>query len=237
LSDQYQPPPAGWRAWGESNQVPDRLPYRPESGARRLGPDAASGYERGGRPSRSVTKWVIIGVAVLAVLAAGWVVTHRTPRAAAGPLGHPFQGGMECLSLSGYQVVTYGVEWVQNPGTAMAVIDRMTLGKPQGLRLVAAWLVPTSGLLYGAQYGYPPSKMPLPGWQWASREPADGATVPHTAGNDRMNLVLVLGLNPGVKSGQAAGIDISYHIGSSHYQLTTAKRLVLGAGDVAVPPC
>jgi hypothetical protein len=38
-----------------------------------------------------------------------------------GPLGHPFQGGIECLALAGHQVVTYGLEWVRNPGTATAV--------------------------------------------------------------------------------------------------------------------
>lgn len=175
-------------------------------------------------------------VVALAVLAAAWVVTHRAPKA--GPLGHPFQGGMACLGLDGHQVMTYGVEWVRNPGTATAVIDQMTLAKPEGLRVVAAWVVPTSGLLYGAQDGYPPGKMPLPGWQWAKREPASGAKVPHTPGQqDRENLVLVFGLNRGVTSGQAAGIDIRYHVGSSHYELRTAQRLVMGPGEVAVPPC
>jgi hypothetical protein len=80
--------------------------------------------------------------------------------------------------------------------------------------------------------------MPLPGWQWAGREPADGARVPHTPGrHNRENLLLVFSLQPGAASGQAAGIDISYHVGSNHYQLRTAQRLVLGPGEVAVPPC
>ncbi len=163
-------------------------------------------------------------VLTLAVL----VVTHRSSNP--GPLGHPFQGGTECLTLAGHQVMTYGVEWVRNPGTATAVIDQTTLAKPEGLRLVAAWVVPTSGLLYGAQVGYPPSQMPLPGWQWAKRQPADGANVPHTLGkHNRENLLLVFGLKPGVTSGQAAGIDIWYHVGGSHYQLRTAQRLVVGA--------
>lgn len=178
---------------------------------------------------------VTIGVVAIVVLAAAWVVTHRAPKA--GPLGHLFQGGMQCLGLDGYQVLTYGVEWLRNPGAATAVIDQMTLAQPEGLRVVAAWVVPTTGLVYGAQVGYPPSKMPLPGWQWAKRETADGAAVPHTPGNNRVNLVLVLGLNSGVTSGQAAGIDIWYHVGSSHYHLRTAQRLVLGPGEVAVPPC
>jgi hypothetical protein len=51
-------------------------------------------------------KRVTIGVVALAVLAAAWIVTHRGPKA--GPLGRPFQGGMECLSLGGHQVMAYG---------------------------------------------------------------------------------------------------------------------------------
>ncbi len=175
---------------------------------------------------------LICVVLALAVL----VVTHRSSKP--GPLGHPFQGGIECLTLAGHQVVTYGVEWVRNPGTATAVIDHMTLAQPEGLRLVAAWLVPTSGLLYGAQVGYPPSAMPLPGWQWANREPPNGAKVPHTPGKrNRLNLVLVVGLKSSVTHGQAAGIDIWYRVGSRHYHLRTAKRLVLGVGEVGPPPC
>ena len=109
----------------------------------------------------------------------------------------------EVLSDPGHQVVTY-----------------------------AAWLVPTSGLLYGAQIGYPPSKMPLPGWQWARREQANGAKVPHTPGkHNRVNLVVVLGLSSGVTNGQAAGIDIRYHVGGSHYHLRTATRLDVQVGE------
>ena len=172
----------------------------------------------------------------LAVLVAARVVTHRSSNP--GPLGHPFQAGSECLALAGHQVVTYGLEWVRNPGTATAVIDHMTLGNPEGLRVVAAWVVPTSGLLYGAQVGYPPGTMPLPGWQWAKREAANGAKVPHTPGElNRVNLVFVLGLKSGVTRGQAAGIDILYHAGSSHYHLRTAMRVVVEVGDVPAPSC
>jgi hypothetical protein len=175
-------------------------------------------------------------VLVLAVLVAARVVTHRSSDP--GPLGRQFSGGTECLALAGHHVVTYGVEWVRNPGTATAVIDQMALARPEGLRVVAAWVVPTSGLLYGAQVGYPPSKMPMPGWQWGNREPADGARVPHTPGNlDRVNLVLVLGLKSGLTRGQAAGIDILYHAGSSHYHLRTAMRVVVEVGDVPAPSC
>ena len=175
-------------------------------------------------------------VLVLAALVAARVVTHRSGNP--GPLGRPFDGGVECLALGGHQVVTYGIEWVRNPGAATAVIDHMTLAKPEGLRVVAAWAVPTSGMLYGAQVGYPPGTMPLPGWQWAKREAASGAKLPHTPGElNRVNLVFVLGLKPGLTRGQAAGVDILYHVGSSQYHLTTAMRVVVEDGYAPAPSC
>ncbi len=231
--ERWPPHPSGG-AW---NQSWDQAPYSAYLGGQ---PPSAS-YDwrpppavRPHRP-RPIFEAVALMCVVLAVtvLVAARVVAHRSSNP--GPLSHQFQGGTECLALAGHQVVTYGLEWVRNPGTAPAVIDDMTLAEPEGLRLVAAWVVPTSGLLYGAQVGYPPSKMPLPGWQWTSREPPNGANVPNTPGkHDRMNLLFVVGLEPGVTRGQAAGIDIWYHVGSSSYHLRTAKRLVVGVGEAGI---
>jgi len=240
-------PRGRWESHGE------RWPPKPSDGAWKQSWDQTpySAYRGGQQPSfsydwqrppavtsphrpRPIFQAVALTCVVLAL--AVLVVAHRSSNP--GPLGHPFQGGIECLALAGHQVVTYGVEWVRNPGTATAVIDHVTLAEADDLRLVAAWVVPTTGLVYGAQLGYPPSKMPLPGWQWAKREPADGAKVPHTPGKYyRLNLVVVVGLQSGVFSGQAAGIDIWYHVGSSHYRLRTAQRLVVEVGEVAAPPC
>jgi hypothetical protein len=224
--DRYQNP----------GQTSGRRPYQTEAGVWGFGPPAGAGYQRSARPRRGAVFSVAIGVIAVAVLAGAWFVTHRPLKA--GPLGHPVLRGMECLGLAGHRVVTYGVEWVQNPGPAKAVIDQMTLAKSEGLRVVATWAVPTSGLAYGVQVGYPPSKMPLPGWRWARREPADGATVPYTPGRrNRLNLLLVLGLKPGFTTGQAAAVDLWYHVGSSRYHLRTGQRLVLQPGEVALPPC
>ena len=230
--ERWPPHPSGG-AW---NQSWDQAPYSAHLGGQppsfsddwRLPPAVKPHHPR---PLFEAVALMCVVVA-LAVL----VVTRGSSNP--GPLAHPFQGGVECLTLAGHQVVTYGLEWVRNPGTATAVIDHMTLAKPEGLRLVAAWVVPTTGLLYGAQVGYPPSKMPLPGWQWPKREPPNGAKVPHTPGkHSRVNLVFVVGLKSDVIRGQAADIDIFYHVGSSHYHLRTAKRLVVGVGEVAAPPC
>jgi hypothetical protein len=220
----------------DAGQTSGRRPYQMEAGVWGFGPPAGHGYRRGARPRGGAVLRVTIGVIAVAVLGGAWFVTHRPLKA--GPLGHSLQSGMECLGLAGHQVVTYGVEWVQNTGPATAVVDQMTLAKSEGLRVVATWAVPTSGLVYGAQVGYPPSKMPLPGWHWARRQPADGATVPYTPGTrNRVNLLVVLGLKPGFTTGQAAAVDVWYHIGSSRYHLRTGPRLVLQPGEVALPPC
>ncbi len=224
--ERWPPHPSGG-AW---NQYWDQAPYADYLGARqpssahdwRLSP-AVKPYRLRPVPGAIALMCVVVALAVL-------VVNQRHREA--GPLGHPFQGGSECLVLAGHQVVTYGRERVRNPGTATGVIDQMTLEKPDGLQVVAAWVVPTSGLLYGAQIGYPPSKMPRPGWQWARREQANGAKVPHTPGkHNRVNLVVVLSLSSGVTNGQAAGIDIWYHVGGSHYHLRTATRLDVRVGE------
>jgi DnaJ domain len=224
--ERWPPNPSG----GTWNQSRDQAPY--------------SDY-RGGQPPWSAYDWrpppavkpyrprpILGAIALMSVVVALAVLVVIQRHREVGPLGHPFQGGSECLVLAGHQVVTYGLEWVRNPGAATAVIDQMTLAKPQGLEVVAAWAVPTSGLLYGAQVGFPPGKMPLPGWQWASRKPANGAKVPYMPGkHNRVNLVVVLALNSGVTNGQAAGIDIWYHVGRGHYHLRTAKRLDVQVGD------
>ena len=221
------PPHPSDGAW---NQFWDQAPYSAYVGGQ--APSFSDDWRQPPAVQRPRPRPVIEAAALMCVVLAlaVLVVIHRPSNP--GPLGNPFQGGSECLVLAGHQVVTYGLEWVRNPGTATAVIDQMTLAKPEGLRLVAAWVVPTSGPLYGAQVGYPPSKMPLPGWQWAKRELPYGAEVPHTQGkHNRENLVLVLGLISGVTNGQAAGIDIWYHVGSSHYHLRTVKRLDLQVGE------
>src|SRR5262249_37167478 len=72
LRDQLSP----YSSDGAWNQ-PDRLRYQAQSGVWPLGSDAASGNQRGARRGGNTIKMVAVGVAVLAVLAAAWVVTHR----------------------------------------------------------------------------------------------------------------------------------------------------------------
>lgn len=150
---------------------------------------------------------------------------------ALGPFGHPTTPGEQCIALRGATVASDGMEAVQNHGKATAVIDKVALRRPKSLDLVRVWAVPSDGMLFGAQTGYPPGHAQIPGWHWDWRQPANGAKVPHTTGKDhRVNLVLSVRLPAGATRGRAAGVDMWYHVGNSRYYLKFETALVVLSG-------
>jgi hypothetical protein len=109
-----------------------------------------------------------------------------------------------------------------------AVIDKVTLDKVHGLRLLAAYTVPltaqrTGG--YGDRKGYPPPQRDLPrGVLWSRRQRADGAHIPHTPPKPaEVALVLVVELTG--TSGSFSGIDIYYHTSSGTYHMSVDREL------------
>ncbi len=147
-----------------------------------------------------------------------------------GPFGGPYSPAQQCVPLASNHVITYGDEFVRNPATAVAVIDKMALANPKGLRVFASWIVPTKEMV-GVRGGYPSGHLNLPGWQWDKRQSPDGATVPHTRGKyQKMSLVFVVGLKSGLNRGRAIGTDIWYHVGSQHYHLRTSTALLVIRG-------
>lgn len=174
------------------------------------------------RHMRMAAAGMILAVAVLCSCSSGNGL---------GPFGHPTTPGEQCIALRGATVASDGLEAVQNHGTATAIIDKVALRRPRDLQLVGVWAVPAEGTLFGAQTGYPPGHVPLPGWHWTRRQHANGAKVPHTTGKyDRMNLVLTVRLPAGVTRGRAAGVDMWYHVGTNHYYLKFLTALVVLAG-------
>ncbi len=128
--------------------------------------------------------------------------------------------------------MTDAIEEVQNHGTTTAVIDKIALRKPSGLRLDRVWVVPTDRELAGATNGYPPPRYHVVGWHWEKRMPPHGARVPPivTGKYFRMNIVVVVGLAPGFTRGEAAGIDVWYHVGDDHYDLHLQTALAAVKG-------
>jgi hypothetical protein len=153
---------------------------------------------------------------------------------AIGPLGGSEAGGNVCMQAVKTGVLTDGWPFVQNTSPTPAVIDKVDLANPHGMKLITAWAVPVTGHdAYGAQPGYPPGKLQLPGFQWPQRRPAAGAVVPaHQTGLKETDLLFVVALL--AKSSSATGVDIWYHVGSKRYHIRTVfglKVLASAAGS------
>lgn len=96
-----------------------------------------------------------------------------------------------------------------------ARIDRVALVGARHLRLVAAWVVRTSGPLGDAGPGYPRASDFQPGFNWARRQSIPGAIVRHTHGHDLINLVIVM--KPSGELGTATGVNLYYESAGTRY--------------------
>ncbi len=134
-----------------------------------------------------------------------------------GPFGQSTSNvGSQCFPVRHNGVGTFGVLSFNNNG-GRAQIDRVTLVGSHHLRIVAGWVVPITGHnLLGVLDGYPPGTL-SPGIQWAQRQLANGAVIPHIPNKDTINLVLVL--KPTGKQGAARSERIYYESGGTHYVL------------------
>lgn len=159
----------------------------------------------------------------LALLLAGCGTGPKTN----GPFGNsnaPYSGG-QCIPVPPGDVATIAAKDFPNPGR-QARIDNVTLVGAHDLRLVAAWAVPITGTdLMGVFAGYPPYGIQgkngfpgvVPGVLWDRRQRADGAKIPHTPGQDTINLVLVVKAS-GVE-GTSKTVYVDYESGGNHYRL------------------
>jgi hypothetical protein len=147
-----------------------------------------------------------------------------------GPFGNGGSQGEECVPLPRGGVLSYGFDEFRNSSASAAVIEKVSLADPHGLRILAAYVVPITGhTLYGVLTGFPPeAHLPL-GVQWSQRQRADGATIPHSLGHRVTNLILVL--KPVTKIGSARGIDVYYRVSGQQYHLRTATRIVVRVGS------
>ena len=139
-----------------------------------------------------------------------------------GPFGGsgPNSGGI-CVPARAGEVAYDGFE--QFPNTAgRATITKVRLGHPRHLRLIAAWVLPTSGAFQGVGVGvgYPTaSKLAANGSDahWDLRERIPGAVVRHTRGHRAIVLVIVA--RPTGKVGTSKAVDLYYESAGKHYLL------------------
>ncbi len=142
-----------------------------------------------------------------------------------GPLGPVEANGYACITQLDHGILTNGWPFVQNSSTSPAVIDKVGLANSRGLQLLGALAVPTSEDFYGVQPGYPNNHLALPGFHWAQRRNAVGDAIPHSppGGHKWTDLLFVMRLT--ASGGHATGVDIWYHVGSTHYHLRTVFGL------------
>ena len=146
-----------------------------------------------------------------------------------GPFGGAGTPGLECAWAHRGGVLTDDPAFVRNHGLAPARIEKVALIAPRGLQLVAAYAVPITGTTqYGMRLGFPTGANLPPGVQWSRRQRANGATVPHSAGHDITDLVLVL--KPAAPYGSALGVAVYYKVSGQQYQLRTDLQILVFNG-------
>ncbi|MDV7214870.1 hypothetical protein [Streptomyces prunicolor] len=141
-----------------------------------------------------------------------------------GPLNGPDYAdagsGEECIPAKKGGSVAFGGDELHNYGSKAVTIDRVTLSKASGLRLVEAVIVSNSTALIGYGSGWPPDPEARsgPGIDWAHRRKAAGATLAPQPDNAKVANNLVLHLQVTAASGvHMAGVLVDYHVGSSEY--------------------
>jgi hypothetical protein len=137
-----------------------------------------------------------------------------------GPFGNggPNSGTLGQCTPPG-QVVYDGIEEFPNAG-GTATIQKVALVDPRNLRLLTAWVVPTTGTLVGEGLGYPTASSlasTTSGVRWGLRQRIPGAVVRHTRGQEVINLVIVV--KPSGKVGTAKAVNLYYEAGGTHYLL------------------
>ena len=148
-----------------------------------------------------------------------------------GPLTDHGTPGTLCAPAPVGGVLSDGLEALSNTGETTAVVHKVSLAEPHGLRVVAAYLVPITGhVLYGIWSGTPPAAHLSAGVRWGHRQHADGGRIPHSQGRHVMNLLIVI--KPARQGGRAAGIYVDYTVDGHQYRMetTTGVHVVVGHG-------
>lgn len=168
-------------------------------------------------------RWSLPALALLMALVTGCTSADQQA-STGGPLNGPDYAdagsGEECIPAKTGSSLTFGGDELHNYGSKAVVIDKVTLSKARGLRVVEAVIVPTSTSLIGYGTGYPPDPgaRSQPGVDWDHRRKAAGATLsPQSEKSMNVNnLVLHLQVTDTTGVGMA-GVLVHYHVGSSDY--------------------
>ncbi len=175
----------------------------------------------------------ITRAAVLA--AAALLATSCAASVNTGPLGKGGTSGGICQPVRPGNVVSWGQTDLFNTGSSDAIIESVSLVQPQHVRLIAAYVVPITGLLDYGDWNGPPQRVPhQAGVQWARHTRARGAHVPPRHGLPHADLVAVL--KPTARVAKALALRVRYREAGTQYVMQTNFRLVfLWDGPNACP--
>lgn len=146
-----------------------------------------------------------------------------------GPFGGAGNSGQNCVPISHPgELVTEGINEVTDSwrGT-VAIITKISLVRPRGLRLLRAYAMRLDNHpSYGDIPGLPPYAGGLQKYPWKGHVNAVGARVPYTRNTGILtNLLLVLKTSARKSTDQ--GIHVWYRVGTQQYQLRTRFGLEL----------
>ncbi len=161
---------------------------------------------------------VLLGSAVAALLiaVAGWMVTRGSASTSPGPLTTVTISATGIAPTSLETPVTIGDWFLANPSHGLAVVDRITLIRPDpGLRVLGLKLAHFDRHSVGAYDGYPRKGQQL----YAVNE------LPIRPG-ERVEIVAGLQINK-TGSYRAHGLMVDYHIGDKHYRLMVPEAVAL----------
>jgi hypothetical protein len=130
------------------------------------------------------------------------------------------------LQSRGSNDFTFGVDAIDNTGTAPVRIDAVRLLEPNGLELSGSFVVQFHGTLIGASSEFPPPA--LRGFDWSHRRDVGGAEF----GPGELNLVTHLtATNPSSLASprSTAGLQIDYTVDGSAFRVNTTSGLVIKA--------
>ncbi len=168
-----------------------------------------------------------------ALAAAALLATSCAASVNTGPLGKGGTSGGICQPVRPGQVVSWGQTDLFNTGSSDAIIESVSLVQPQHVRLIAAYVVPITGLLDYGDWNGPPQRVPhLAGVQWARHTRARGAHVPPRHGLPHADLVAVL--KPTARVAKALALRVRYREAGTQYVMQTNFRLVFLWGGLNV---
>jgi len=178
---------------------------------------------------------LLSGPLLIAVLAAVLVPVLTAQSVVTGsdqPFGPQGNQATECLPYYGGIALTDGVIAVTNHASQTATIERLSLGSPKRLRLIGAYIVPTTEVVMGAWRGWPPPQAAqhVPGTIWSRRHRPAGAQI---RPGEKVSVVVGLALPGDPKKGSqgsSSGVTLRYRVGSQQYLWHSNVQVVLKAG-------